>query len=59
MAKYEYNKDNELRKTLIDFISAAKGTSSEDRENYTRNLNYKAVANDVTGSLGVWGIKQK
>lgn len=57
MAKYTQQEDEKLRKALIDFIN---GESDEDdiekERNYRKNLSFRAIANDVTGSLGVWGI---
>ena len=58
MAKYNYSKDNELRKALIDFIGSQREDETEEEYDYRRNLNYRAIVNDVTGSLGIWGIYQ-
>lgn len=58
MARYIYNKDEELRKALIDFIKSNTQDDFEDNKDYRNNLNYRAIENDVTGSLGTWGIYQ-
>ena len=59
MAKYITNKESDsLRKALIDFIGSSAEDDADREQQYKRNLTYRAIENDVTGSLGVWGIYQ-
>ena len=60
MAKYTTDKESDsLRRALIDFIKSNIENDQEQGRNYRKNLSFRAIANDVTGSLGVWGIKQQ
>ena len=59
MAKYTTDKESDsLRKALIDFIGSQTDDDLEEEKQYRRNLNFIAIENDVTGSLGTWGITQ-
>ena len=59
MAKYNEIPDSGVRKALIDFIGSYIEDQSDKEQEYTSNLNFRAIANDVTGSLGVWGITHR
>ena len=60
MAKYTTDKESDsLRKALIDFIKSDIENDQDKERNYRKNLSFRAIANDVTGSLGIWGIKQQ
>ena len=43
-----------VRKGLAEIIN----NMPEDEEDNEPDVNMQLVANDITGSLGVWGIKQ-
>ena len=59
MAKYTTDKESDsLRKALIDFIGSQVDNDIEEENQYRRNLTFRAVETDVTGSLGIWGITQ-
>lgn len=59
MAKYTTDKESDsLRKALIDFIGSQTDDDLEEEKQYRRNLTFRAIENDVTGSLGTWGITQ-
>ena len=59
MAKYTTDKESDsLRKALIDFIGSQTNDDLEEEKQQRRNLNFRAIENDVTGSLGTWGITQ-
>lgn len=43
-----------LRKSLADIVAA---TDDEDKDDEP-DINVQLTTNDITGSLGVWGISQ-